>query len=77
MSSLRTSYPIYALIASSYIWNTSPRADDYVKYAFGAFALELARALRKIQAGTAKRAQLFVGHDGECTRVAPCRVPSR
>ena len=52
-------------MAGSYIWNVSPRADDFVKYSFGAFALELVRALEKIEAGSAKHAQLFIGHDGE------------
>ncbi|PWY97721.1 phosphoglycerate mutase-like protein [Testicularia cyperi] len=53
-----------------YIWNSGANADDYVKYGFGVFTLELSRNLQAVQNNSAgHKLKWYVGHDGTMVRL--------
>ncbi|GAC72039.1 hypothetical protein PANT_6d00041 [Moesziomyces antarcticus T-34] len=53
-----------------WIWNSSPSADQYVRYGFGVFTQELARNLHMLKNGQDHRKlKYYIGHDGTMVRL--------
>lgn len=55
----------------NYIWNKSPRADEYVKYSIAVLVKELALAFKSVLHGRQgqEKTRFIVGHDGTMIRL--------
>lgn len=56
----------------NYIWNKSPRADEYVRYSTAVLAKEISLTLRKAVSSGAnnrEKVRFIVGHDGTMVRL--------
>lgn len=54
----------------NYIWNDSPRADEYTRYSLAVLVNEFELLLKNIQRGSVNhKLTLFVGHDGTMVRL--------